>query len=52
LARNIALIEPDPQDWGGWVEYLLERLEGESKRRDKKEEFGRMLKDLYLDIGN
>ena len=23
LARDIALIEPIPVDWGGWVSYLL-----------------------------
>ena len=27
LARDIALIEPDPKDWGGWVVYLLEQME-------------------------
>ena len=24
LARDIAIIEPDPKDWGWWVGYLLE----------------------------
>ena len=24
LARDIALIEPDPRDWGGWVTNILE----------------------------
>ena len=33
MARDIALIESNPDDWGGWVSYLLERLEVESKRR-------------------
>jgi len=23
MARDIALIEPNPVDWGGWVSYLL-----------------------------
>jgi hypothetical protein len=25
------LIEPDPQDWGWWVVYLIEQLEEEAK---------------------
>ena len=29
LARDIALIEPDPKDWAGWVIYLLEQMEME-----------------------
>jgi hypothetical protein len=36
IARDIALIEPDPEDWGGWVMYLLEQMEAEAKRREKK----------------
>jgi hypothetical protein len=35
LARDIALIEPDPEAWAGWVIYLLEQLETEAKRRGK-----------------
>lgn len=31
MARDIALIEPDPQDWGWWVVYLIEQLEEEAK---------------------
>ena len=25
MAQDIALIEPDPEDWAGWVDYLLEQ---------------------------
>lgn len=32
MARDIALIEPDPQNWGWWVSYLLEQLEGEAEK--------------------
>jgi methionine synthase II (cobalamin-independent) len=39
MARDIALIEPDPQDWGWWVSYLLERMEGETRRRRKQDEY-------------
>ena len=35
MARDIALIEPDPQDWAGCVAYLLEQLEAEAQRRGK-----------------
>ncbi len=27
MARVIAFIEPDPMDWAGWVDYLLEQME-------------------------
>ena len=32
MARDIALIEPDPQDWTGWVNYLLESLQTEAQK--------------------
>jgi hypothetical protein len=33
MARDIALIEPDPRDWAGWVVYLLEQMEIQSTKR-------------------
>ena len=30
IARDVALIEPNPVDWGGWVTYLLVQMEGEA----------------------
>ena len=30
MARDIALIESNPVNWGGWMSYLLEPLEGEA----------------------
>ena len=30
MARDFALIEPKPADWGWWVFYLLEQMEGEA----------------------
>lgn len=33
LARDIAIIEPKPVDWGWWVLYLLEELETQAKKR-------------------
>jgi hypothetical protein len=46
MARDIALIEPNPEDWGGWMQYFLEQMEEESKRRVKHLDFERMLKSL------
>ena len=33
MARDIALIEPDPLDWGGWIEILMEKMEVEADER-------------------
>lgn len=30
-ARDIAILEPDPLDWEGWVSYFLENLDVESQ---------------------
>lgn len=30
MVQDIALIEPDPMDWSGWVTYLLEQMEAEA----------------------
>ena len=47
MARDITLIEPDPQDWGGWVIYQLEQMEVEAERRGKRVEFDDMIHSLY-----
>lgn len=44
------MIEPDPQDWGWWVSYLLEQFEEEAKRRGKQGEFDEMIKLLREDL--
>ena len=33
MARDMAIIEPDPVDWGWWVTYLLEQLEIHAEKR-------------------
>ncbi len=43
MSRDIALIEPNPVDWGEWVIYLLEQMEGEAPRRLKRGEFENLL---------
>ena len=52
MARDIALIETNPCDWGGWVAYLLEKLEEEAQRRGKDAFLKEMLRLLKQDLGN
>ena len=35
-ARDIPLIEPNPQDWGLWISYMLEKMEAEAQRRENR----------------
>jgi len=46
LARDIAIIEPDPLDWVWWVGYLLEELEAEARRKREIPDFRKMLRTL------
>ena len=46
LARDIAIIEPDPYDWGWWVNYLLESLQTEAQKDRKSATYEAMLLDL------
>jgi hypothetical protein len=46
IARDIALIEPDPKNWLWWVSYLLEQLEEEAKKRGKPVDFKEVLKSM------
>lgn len=46
MARDIALIEPNPVDWGDCVSYLQKQLEEEAQRRGKQADFDEMLKSL------
>jgi hypothetical protein len=43
IAGDIALIEPDPVDWGGWLAYLVEQMGVEAQRRGKQVEFEQLL---------
>ena len=52
MARDIALIEPDPQDWAGWVAYLLEQLEAEAQRRGKYAKFIEVFESLIARLGD
>ena len=50
IARDIAIIEPDPQDWEWWVMLLFEKMVQEAERRRKRAEFDKMLEFLKKDI--
>jgi hypothetical protein len=50
IARDIAIIEPDPVDWGGWVMYFLDQLEEESNRRKRGFTFNSVLGTLVNDL--
>ena len=45
IARDIAIIEPDPKDWGWWVTHLLELLEEEANNGRNRASFEAMLHD-------
>jgi hypothetical protein len=46
MARDVALIEPDPMDWGGWVTYLLDQMEAEAEAQGKGADFEEVLRTL------
>ena len=46
MARDIALIEPNPVDWVGWVTYLLEQMEEEAENRGIRSDYEEMLMEL------
>ena len=46
IARGIAIIEPDPDDWGWWVNNLLEQMGKEAERHGKGKDFERMVRLL------
>ena len=52
MARDIALIEPNPEDWGGWINYLLEKFREEAVNRGESDEFASMLDELKQSIDN
>ncbi len=50
IARDIAIIEPDPVDWGWWVGYLLEKMEEEAQRRGRDKDFEKMVRLLHQEL--
>ena len=45
-ASEIADLEPDPNDWAGWITYLLESLQVQSEKDNKPAAFETMLPAL------
>jgi hypothetical protein len=39
VARDIALIEPNPKDWAWWVGYLLEQMEIQAQKRGQNNQY-------------
>ena len=52
LARDNALIEPYPVDWGRWASYMLEQLEGEAEKHLRIGDFENMLRTLAVESVN
>jgi hypothetical protein len=46
IARDIAILEPHPQDWQGWVSIFLDHLEAEACKKRETEPYQGMLKSL------
>jgi hypothetical protein len=50
MPRDVGLIEPESQDWGGWVIYLCEQMEAGAKRLVMRTEFEQMVKHSSKEI--
>jgi hypothetical protein len=50
MARDIALIEPDPEDWGWWVNYLFKQMRAEANRRRRIDDYENMLNSLLRNL--
>lgn len=46
IARDIAIIEPDPEDWAWWISYLLEQMQTEAENRGKISAYQQMIKKI------
>ena len=50
IARDIALLEPNPHDWEWWVSYLLEQLEEKAQKRRNQVAYNEMVKSLSINL--
>lgn len=50
MARDVAIIEPDPNDWAGRVMYFVYQLEDEAKRRRRGFDFNSVLSTLVNEL--
>jgi hypothetical protein len=52
IARDIAIIEPDPQDWGWWIGYLLEQMELHAEKHQQIKQYEYTLEVLTEKLQN
>lgn len=52
IARDIAILEPDPHDWEGWISIFLAHLEVEANQRRKIALFEEMVSTLLWKLSN
>lgn len=52
MARDFALIEPNPQEWGWWVGYLLEQLMDQAEKRRMLNQIQQVLLKLADNLQN
>lgn len=52
IARDIAIIEPEPSDWVWWLTYLLGQLEIHMEKRRLYDQYEHILKDFVEKIQN
>jgi hypothetical protein len=52
IARDIAIIESDPVDWGWWVGYLLEQLEIHAEKHRRVYNYEQVLVVLVEKVQN
>ena len=50
MARDIALIEPNPVDGCDWVTYLLEQLKVEANRKRRIDDYENMINALARNL--
>ena len=50
MARDIALIKPDPHDWAGWVMYFVDQLEEVSYRKRRGFDFNSVLGTMVNEL--
>ncbi len=49
-ANDLAVVEPDPENWSEWVAYLLEVLQIEAQEDGQNEKFNKMIKSLVKEL--
>lgn len=52
IARDIAILEPNPHDWEGWVTILLAHLEVEAQQRRKHIFYQEMVNSLQSSLSS